>query len=47
MYYNDIKSAYEDLQASMSDVFVTLSGLMVEINSGNVYIANKFEALSD
>jgi hypothetical protein len=46
MYYNDIKSAYGDLQASMSGILATLSGLMVDINSGNVYITDKFDALS-
>ena len=45
MYYNDVKSAYEDLQVSVSGVLDTLSGLMLDINSWNVYIADKFVEL--
>jgi phage-related protein len=46
MYYNDVKSAYENLQYSVSGIVDTLSGLVVDINSGNVYMSAKLMALS-
>ena len=42
IYYNDVKSAYDDLYVSMSGVLWTISDLMHDINSGNVYISSRF-----
>jgi hypothetical protein len=47
MYYNDVKSAYENLQYSVSEILDTLSGLVVDINSGSAYINAKLSELKD
>ncbi len=47
MYYNDVKSAYENLQYSVSEILDTLSGLVVDINSGSAYINAKLSELED